>query len=242
MTDYCSWVPTVGGRLSFSIIGDSQHNEKTTTLNHANNDIRYLVCIQRRELLDSSIPFLKRFLASSLFSLKGTFEFLLIAEAPNNATIKNAMLNGVLCFFPTASEGWKNSKASIIEYIETLENNIGKEDFSKTFKNQLDTIITPVIENNSSFFAQFELSRNGIVKINIPADLNDNNNIPPAFIESKHGERYASAQLFFFLKDISHVHQHHHGRTDTIIDIHSDDDNHTWRQQTIRSLSKSFKV
>lgn len=235
MTDYCSWVPTVGGRLSFSIIGEEKHNKKADTVNVAdNNQFRYIVCHQHRDLLDSAIPIFKKALASFLYSMDGGFEFLMIAKAQNDPAIADAYLEGKMCFFPSESESWKNVKGSILQSIETLEDHANEETMADTFGNEFTNILFPLIESNSCFFVDFSLSRAGIVNIAVPKNISENDQVPLEFINRKNDQRYAVAQLFFFLKDISHVHQHHHDSTDTIIDIHLNDN--TWKQHVIRSL------
>lgn len=238
MSGYCSWVPTVGGRLSFSIIGDTQHNSKTTTINVADDNCRYLICRQQRNLLDSAIPsFLKTPISSLLFSFSGKFEFFLIAKADNDASKKDAHLKGVMCFYPVEHEGWNKSKESLFKCIDKFEKvRSDNNSLSELYDEQLEIIDSGAIREGSHFFAEFILKRTGIVEINPPEVKNPDSNIPDAFFDDPKERHFASAQLFFFLKDISHVHQHHHARTDTIIDLHINDEGQKWRHNIIRSL------
>lgn len=241
MSNYCSWVPTVGGRLSFSIIGDPQHNRKTKTVNIADDNYRYLICRQQRNLLDSALPFLKNPIVSLLYSYSGTFEFVLIAKADNDASKKDADLKGVMCFYPVRDEGWKNSKANIIECMDKFEE--AKEDSNKLaeiYDEQLKLIQPVTIGKNSHFHAEFSLNRAGIVTIDPPVTKVEGSKVPDEFFTDEQERRFASAQLFFFLKDISHVHQHHHARTDTIIDLHVNDPGQKWRHNIIRSLYRKI--
>jgi len=45
-----------------------------------------------------------------------------------------------------------------------------------------------------------------------------------------------ASQLFFFLKDITHKHQHHHDSTDTIIGLYHATDDLTWRRKVLFAL------
>lgn len=236
MSSYSSWVPTVGGRLSFSIIGDPKHNHKTKTFNVADDGYRYLICHQQRNLLDSAIPFFKKWLASLFYSYSGTFEFFLIAKAENDASIKDANLTGLMCFYPVKGLGWESSKASIIECFDKFNEVGGADTLSEIYNDQLKSLQSNAISKNSHFYAEFSLKRTGVVKIIPPIDKGSDSLVADEFFSDEESRRYASAQLFFFLKDISHVHQHHHAGNDTIIDLHIDEPEQKWRHKVIRSL------
>lgn len=238
MQDYCGWIPTVGGRLSFSIIGDSFSLKESSTINKSVDGTRYLFCSQQRELLDSAIPvqILKKALTSLFYSYGAKFEFVIVATISDDPVVSTENLNGYICFIPTDSENWKNCKADIIDCYEALESS--GNNISQTYEQQLNEVLLPLMENYSFFYSEFELTREGIASFTIPEIAK--RNITSFFSDNKLSDKqvihHACAQLFFYLKDVSHVHQHHHPRTDTIIDLHECDENEKWIQETIRSL------
>ncbi|WP_162801424.1 hypothetical protein [Azospirillum brasilense] len=94
----------------------------------------------------------------------------------------------------------------------------------------------------SSFNAQFSLSRTGSTTIAIPDDPKTSSNAPSLPKDKPtraHMMHLMAAQLFFFLRDIGHRHQHHDPKTDTISDLHrvqKNDDDFTWRLNTLYSM------
>lgn len=98
-------------------------------------------------------------------------------------------------------------------------------------KLELDALLS----RNCAFQAQFCLRRNGVVDLIADDKFRrayDAPEYPSGILLST-----VSAQLFSFLRDVGHKHQHHHPTTDTIVDLHelSIDDYH-WRQKTLYSI------
>jgi hypothetical protein len=95
---------------------------------------------------------------------------------------------------------------------------------------------------NCLFQSTFTLHRNGVVDIAVNSEMEvsqDAPSLPKSSAHRRHVEHILAAQLFFFLKDIGHRHQHHNARTDTIVDLYnvSDEGNDlTWRLGTLYSI------
>lgn len=224
MTTYISWVPTVGGRLSYSIIGNSSHPSVAETANVADDKKRRLLCLQHRNLTDSAIPFFKNFFVKLFFDLSSDFVFFLDAACSNTFEDENSLI-GTLYLFADDVEQDINGKVlcirEAISKLNSYDNNAPLdvdnfyEDISARYLNNIDAFCINK--------AKFKLNRDGIIEIDIDAEKNI--------------EHIICAQFYFFIKDISHKHQHHHPKTDTILDIYRKD-NVYWPDEILRSLYK----
>jgi len=229
---YIGWVPTVGGRLSFSIIGYSTHPTFAEVVNIADDSRRKIVCLQQRSLLDSAIPFFKKILIFLFCGWRGTFYFLLDAESSNNLSDSNQSLTGKIYLFPE-QQGHFYFFNRTHENISLLRNSIMA--LGRAYNNSPALGVISLYDSEKKIFlqkssrcrfhsAKFSLDRDGVVEIHY-------HNADPEL------EHIICAQLFFFLKDISHKHQHHHPKTDTIVDIYNKN-NSRWQDETLRSLYK----
>ncbi|MDF1791693.1 MAG: hypothetical protein P1U88_07285, partial [Thalassobaculaceae bacterium] len=97
------------------------------------------------------------------------------------------------------------------------------------------------LKNVSSYECKFSILRNGICEI-FPIEESFSEefgfNISPLSDKKEEQLFYLTSQVYFFLKDLGHSHQHHSPKTDTLVDIqevHSDDD-HSWKQNITYSL------
>ena len=102
-TTYISWIPTVGRRLSFSLIGQTTHPTEAITANVATKCARYIICLQKRCLLDSSFPIFKKKISQIIFKTNGNFWFLLlahnIADNTENKYIADKPIEGSVLVF-----------------------------------------------------------------------------------------------------------------------------------------------
>ncbi|MCF8470311.1 MAG: peptidoglycan-binding protein [Parvibaculum sp.] len=95
---------------------------------------------------------------------------------------------------------------------------------------------------NCYFQASFSLHRSGVVDLFVDSEMQVSDQAPSLPTEQAHRthvQHILAAQLFFFLKDIGHRHQHHDARTDTIVDLYdvSDEGNDlNWRLGTLYSI------
>lgn len=241
---YIGWIPTAGCRLSFSVIGYTYYPKRAVTANVADSHTRAIICFQRRFLSDSAIPteFLRRFVSESFFRLSSDFWFVCYANAGNNAQSINDPLKGTVLVFES-KEYWKKSKKAVKKHIiSLLDYKTDSEIPLTTFYNKK---IEPEIDNNTYYAlasADFEIARDGVCTLN----LSVKKEIPEESIErmktkseirSEEAIRHAlSAQIFFFLKDISHIHQHHHPKTDTVVDLYKHTNSFDWMAYTLRAL------
>lgn len=222
MSKYIGWVPTVGGRLSYSIIGETNHPATSKAANVADEKKRRILCIQTRTLTDSALPLFKAQLAKILFKLDGKFTFFVDAQCSNDLSDFDQSLKGHLYILKNDIDKVTDDKiCKIVECIKKLNEcdiELGVDNqYSSLFEKTLTDI-----SDVSLYTATFILERDGIVEI----DFSTNDNL----------EHILSAQFFFFLKDIAHRHQHHHPKTDTILDIY--EKTYNWQNEVLRSLYK----
>lgn len=237
MYKFKGWIPTVSGCLSFSIFGENNYPRRAISKNIANRDKRYIISWQKRFLSDSTLPF-KRISSRHILKLEGAFWCVCIASCSNNPAVTNDKLTGKLYFFH-GKEMWNPVKDHIVDYQHSLlsltdeENPVLNAGFSQL---QNDLIA------DCSYYVDFDLFRNGVVELTTPENLNCLSENAPKFPDSadenKHVTHLVCSQLYFFLKDIAHHHQHHDPSTDTMIDIYcpNDDDDYGWRCATLRIL------
>lgn len=244
MSDYIGWVPTVGGRLSFSILGNTDHPKTPALSNVANKDKRYIICLQKRNLLDSSSPIFKKLMAKVAFGQDASFWCLLVGNCDNSFSSEDQSLKGELYLFHKKSFNDRKERKRVFYQINQSIINLNK--FSKLpeknnindfYKKNVAEVLTH-IEKTSLVWSKFELDRNGIFKIK---DLNpiykktlDQNSDGESSGELDH---IVCSQLFFFVKDVVHHHQHHHPKTDTILDIYQEN-GEAWECEVLRALYK----
>jgi hypothetical protein len=101
----------------------------------------------------------------------------------------------------------------------------------------LDSICT----ENCLFQGNFSVKRNGVIDIYVDVDVKtapDAPKFPDEPLAKRHVRHILAAQLFSFIRDIGHQHQHHNPKTDTIVDLHEiiDDDDTRWRKHTLYGI------
>ncbi len=239
MTNYKGWIPTVGGRLSFSIIGASNSPTKASFENLPCGEQRYIICHQKRRLNDSAAPF--KNITSKLFYKYETLHWgLCLASGNDSSTEANGKLTGKLFFFSGKKMWMPRPKWVCSTLMNDLKKSSGQIDPTTDFKSEFEKA-SEELTAECSYFVNFILERNGVISISPPSD-NELNNLShaPKFPQGnakKKLENDLCSQLFFFFKDIAHRHQHHDESTDTMIDLHPADKNDLeWRCKTLRSI------
>lgn len=246
---YKGWIPTVSERLSYSFIGESTHLGPTTSRNVADQCSQYIISYQHRPgLLDSAIPFLKPLLARFFFSgIRSDFWFICIAKCDNKNV--HAPLEGTL-YLIKDTKTWKRSiQPAIQEIFKKLDH------FSTLNNNNSDVALDTYLEENgideqikniecqSRYSARFSLERNGVVTMS-PSPCTANEGLSAdteSYCKNNHenNQDKVYAQLFYFLKDIAHIHQHHHSTTDTLSGLYpklSGESDLAWINKILKSL------
>ena len=177
---YKGWVPTVGGRLSFSIVGHSSHPSRAVNANVADKSKRYLICYQKRKLLDSILP-IKNILAPLLLGIHGRYWFLCLASTSNSLADSDSEMRGHLFIFHDKSS-WKSDVKPLVKDRQALLKkfrDLQANDLAGYFEREYDGLIKSVWER-AGYYAEFILERNGETTIRVP-DLLDLPPTAPAF-------------------------------------------------------------
>jgi hypothetical protein len=191
--EYRGWIPNVAGRLSYSTIGSTGYPDKCSGYNLKTLDGgRILVQMQRRQLDDSVI--LPRLFAPYLRS-DASFYFFIVGELQQSTEKLTGHIAMMLKSSPRLQDAMNCAKDNKIESREKLTE----------------------ITSSETYSASFILERDGYLKI-VLKDL------PNAEFNAFSGEKKdkllaLAAELYFFIRDITHHHNHHAQSSDRILDI-----------------------
>jgi len=239
-----TWVPNVSGALSFSAIGSGCYPTQPVRANVGDQKKRYLVAFQYRNLLDAVIPFLAR-----KKGLMGDFVSACVAVSSDDPLETNDFLEGRLFIFHDPTSWKKLVEPVVIGAQEKLRTfaalPTGTASLFDHFGDTYSSLLSG-LPGLSSFYVDFTLTRSGITCLTIPDDYASRiSPSAPEFpfdpLQREHSERIVCSQLFFFLKDLCHNHQHHDPKADTIIDIHPfTGDELQWRAKVLRVLYRKI--
>lgn len=220
---YAGWIPTVIGRLSFMLIGSG--NYPTRCLKKEEKG-RFVV-VQRRDLLDVTLPFVensgtsgffREIYSKTFYGNSGRFFFAMIGTVERDGKACNGRVylisvarNHQVC---NGLRAWC----------------LGSQDFSAWDEN-----MEKQIREVSSYVMNYDLDRGGYIKLyadeNVDQELSENL------------QKQLANQVFFFIKDVSHVHQHHDATHDAITEptkIEDEADQEKWIVQTKSTLSRAI--
>lgn len=241
---YKGWIPTITGRLSFTLVGDSSFPDVAHGTNVSDDEVRYILCYQRRSEVDTVLPF-KLTLARWLFHLDGDHVAVCLSFSSNDPRNSRADLKGYVYWFHRY-RNWDRVRS----VIETIQNELEEASDYRRVKIAKDNhwgfidSKHQILQNFSLFFAPFRISRSGECTIysqkhiKVSRDAPDFSDSPS---DKEHERDLICDQLFYFLKDITHAHQHHSPRTDSLSTLHRVErgDKGRWKHEVIRSLTLS---
>ncbi|WP_148102874.1 hypothetical protein [Rhodovulum iodosum] len=223
-----AWVPTVSGRLSFSIIGQTSWPQRCVRVSDLDGGER-AVFFQERYCDDFTFPFLGRMnrvrnLVFGIFSFlffrgwtTGRHFFVCHAQRIKSQGTELDYLRGTI--YPIlASRTGVIVKREILNDIVSLENAVrlkreieqsaGIECLTESLEDRLRGVCPVLVD--------FSLIRDGLISLT-PRSPRE---APGGRFPNDKDTRDYVEQAFFFIRDISHEHQHHDPSTDTIIVIH----------------------
>lgn len=258
--NYRGWIPTVSGHLSFSVLGQTDNPTKATTANVVDDKHRYIVGFQRRPILDGLIPILNAYLP--VFRGKGLIGlrrdrnlfFVVIGKAQKSATAPNALKGKILIYRP---KDWKSARAHV-ENCQKILFDL-EEETKKINKPLYPGAEQAMNVSSASALAEFDfiLYRNGIVSISMEALSKLVKIVPESDYElnSQYLEwvrDQVASQAFYFIRDMTHRHQHHCPTSDTLTNLHrvpaahglpvghrlSFNDEYAWMLRVYRHLSR----
>lgn len=243
---YKTWVPNVSGALSFSMLGTGTYPSPAWRANVGDQFKRYIVSYQKRPLLDAVIPIIAK-----MTGISGDFVCTCVASCSDNPSDTFDTLTGRLFIFHDlklwkkhARKAINDAQSLLWDYSQKCEiglNNQLESYFEGNYQNLSD-----LLPRLSSYFVDFTVQRNGVTTLTCPdniADLvsPDAPEFPADSVQKLHIEKIVCSQLFFFLKDLCHNHQHHPPKSDTLVDVHAFlGDDVEWRSKILRVLYRKI--
>lgn len=239
---FCGWIPTVSGRLSFSVFGDCKHPTVATYENIADDKIRYVAAHQFRDASDVLLPF-RSWLSPLVFGIDGRMWFVFLAHTESKSDDPLYLLVGRAFIFADLLR-WKNHVSeklfSFQGHLRSFEYHKDNDDLEAHARNEFNDTMQ-YCSQQCSFFVDVKIRRNGVTEI-LPATSSSlplsAPKLPDDPKKNSRAVRLLVSQLFFFLKDLGHRHQHHQPSTDQIVSIHETTmaDDIQWRNLTLYSI------
>ena len=178
--------------------------------------------------------------------LEHRFYFVLIARTVDDELLKQTKLVGNAYIFPKSN--WKNHSKTVEKFQRHLNDfrDIRHEDPDsslKAYAEQQWGEIQEFLNARAIFHVSLEILRTGTTSLSYDRAL-----ITPAapsdLTRKKQLPRALSAQIFYFLKDIGHHHQHHDRHTDTVTDLYpflnTSESDLKWRADTLYSMYRKI--
>lgn len=240
------WIPTVAGRLSFSFVGRTNHPTLADFQNISDGKHRYVVCHQWRSLTDSILPpAVLRLVAR----LEGRFWCVCVAECSDDPSFtcnseeefeEHSALTGRLFMFREHS-WWRPTAALAVEKMQrAFQGYEGAhvrplKEYLELESIRPDEVARDLIQY-CDMYCDFRLFRDGVAHLTPPENERINSHAPPVKPDVLQD---VISELFFFLKDIVHEHQHHSPSTDSVTNVYEDNNDYVWRCKTLRALNRS---
>lgn len=209
-------MPTITGNLSFAIIGQGAQPKRAFKVSRAGNGLRHVVVAQKRRTTDTPFGFLGDLLNLAL-GREGYTVYVLFGKSVRLEEFET--LSGP-CVELTPGEF-----KSAMEKLQPLRRSgQSDEEFDETF-DKVAKEFTDLSDRPGCGLSAVVLNRNGKAEISFDGQLSD-----------REAQDVAS-QIFFFLRDVCHVHQHHAPTSDTILDVVPyDGSDRAWKRETLYSL------
>lgn len=239
-TRFRSWIPSVTARLSFSEIGDTSHPSRCVRRNVGLGDKRLIVCYQARDLSDKPFPSLRRIFSQLRLCVDERMWFTLVAEAGYSKGIPLESLWGQVAIF-TDKKVWRTQienevkdTQSVLNDYRATKNDTNVKYKAKEYIRKLKRHLHP----NADFVVYFRLYRNGHIKIWSDSDIPLKEGAPKFDVQNGISDiRPVASQAYYFFKDVSHHHNHHDPRTDTVVDLYLENcQPSTYQREVLYSL------
>lgn len=239
---YRGWIPVLTGRLSFCFFGDSSRPKRAVAGYPDDPEAQVFVCFQERICKDGVAPEFLYKLANKTYL---RLVFLTLAKVENNVLTGYVYISpkdkiGNLKTWNEINPRFLDSKTGLIQRIQE----INKNQVDDWWRNNIENDINPILRKEAIYGSTFTLNRNGTIELQ-PDDTGCNAKIPKLKLDGEDSEdnginRDALGQIFIFLKDILHNHQHHAEDDDQITLLypppHSDLSQNHWIGETAKSL------
>jgi len=232
---YTGWIPTVSGRLSYTIIGDSSHPTQAKYINYVEHKTRFIFSFQKRNLDDvPKIPFL-RFFVDGRKGMSGDFYFVMHGKARDVAKDYDSVLEGRAYVFMKTRD--------VTERLNYLIKRFDDYQASVFISDCLEPNLLDIFKSSGLYCLDYTLHREGDIEFSYPNAPFEKSMFKKLkdFDCNDELELHIAGEVFFFMRDLCHRHQHHHPQTDTLVDLYeTTNDNVGWINETLRGLYKSI--
>ncbi len=238
------WIPNVTGRISFSSIGNTSHPNFCKYSNKTDQSDRYLVAFQKRDTRDFVFPKQFQAILAYILGIDGPLYFSVMAKTYDHDGRAFEKFEGKIFIFKNKKIWKAGPRNKMHQYIG--DQNLYSSQISANIKSQFGERYKDLalyLAQHASFHVEFSLLRDGEVTITYNTDFQIATDAPKVQnIANLDYVKLISSQAFFFMKDISHTHQHHNSKTDTVVDLHSlsAGDDVSWREQTLYALYRKI--
>jgi hypothetical protein len=239
--EFMSWVPTVTGQLSFTVIGRTDWPNRCVFVSKlASERPEGAVYVQDRFTHDYSLPFVglsdswldfifRKFPPWSSTMTSGSQSFFCLVDKPDTETLGDVNeISGSIIPVP-----WNEfSSVSVKRARERVVSAPSSIDIS-----ELQTEIVRDLKGLAPISAKFSLKRNGEFYLSVEK-IEDTEDAGYGFgLISDSNLRRCAAQCYYFIRDIAHNHQHHDGKNDLIVRLHEKNDD--WKRQVYFDLFRN---
>lgn len=210
---YRGWIPTITGNLSFSIIATGKSPKKEFKSYFNKGQSKFTVVVQKR--MTSDALFLYDFFKRN----ERVFYFLFLGISSEDDQFKST--SGKV-YIVNKSDYWKLQY--LLQNIRLSEDaNRYKSEFSR-----LVCILNDKCEKHEILSAGFKIQRDGQIDIGTTENCSERSSV-------------ISSQIFYFIRDISHTHQHHQKSSDTILKLYEYTETPApkklkWKRETLYAL------
>jgi hypothetical protein len=237
---YTGWIPTVGGKLSFSIVGDVNHPTKAYNFNETVAGIRYIFSYQERDLSDATKFLWLGDIYNYLKGRSGKFYFVFQGCVDDSTSDINSPLSGQVYALYSADMNYvKDSLSSCLKRLKE-KHRTQPSSIRNVFNLDLFSNLSELYKSDGLHMLDVQIDRSGIAQMSTPSDYYQKllfNSKSDMFSQDGVSADHVASELFFFLKDLCHIHQHHSPRTDTIVDLYNTTNNkNAWINETLRVL------
>lgn len=212
---YFGWVPTVTGNLSFSIIGTGRNPKKLLKNYQTDSDKKFTIAALVRNTSDRVG-----------FKSGRIKKYVFIYFAISFLSEKHFYNHGMVFIIPW-QEYWRYRYLTEPLRGNNTTNNCIRKNFETTFR-----ALQTKHAKRHVVCVRTTLDRKGQLTI----DSSEN-----GFQEDAEGT--VANQVYYFIRDIAHTHQHHEPSSDTILKAYPDENlrnhgNSNWKRETLYALHK----
>lgn len=231
---FVGWIPNVAGRLSFSHIGMSSYPRRCRVENTGGPYGRRVAVAQERRLSDWLLP---NWYFRALYGFSADWHFVFVARTVGDPFDHIARLEGEVMVFDKVD--WRRYADSAdgepTAPCEVFDSEVmpwASEPRAMAAADTLPESALARLRESALFSFAVGVRRSGVVWLRSLAFASDlafaDDYASGAHAPTASEILHLANQVFFFLKDISHNHRHHHPGSDTITEVSRVDHRRTW--------------